>query len=85
MDIRLTNEKIFLDVSSAGAEMQSLRDAKGREYLWDGSDFWKRHAPYLFPIVGGLEKRRDDDRRQGLQDGPARVRPGYGMGTYRGG
>ena len=55
MDIRLTNEKIFLDVSSAGAEMQSLRDEKGREYLWDGSDFWKRHAPYLFPIVGGLK------------------------------
>ena len=39
MDIRLTNEKVFLDVSSAGAEMQSLRDEKGREYLWDGSDF----------------------------------------------
>ena len=54
MDIRLTNDTIFLDVSTSGAEMQSLRDGKGREYLWDGSDFWKRHAPYLFPIVGGL-------------------------------
>lgn len=33
MDIRLTNEQIFLDVSSAGAEMQSLRDSSGRSYL----------------------------------------------------
>ncbi len=55
MDIRLTNEQIFLDVSSAGAEMQSLRDSSGRSYLWDGSEYWKRHAPYLFPIVGGLK------------------------------
>ena len=65
--------------------MQSLRDEKGREYLWDGSDFWKRHAPYLFPIVGGLKNGETMIGGKVYLDGPARVRPGYGVDLHRGG
>ena len=43
-----------IQVSTHGAELQSLA-ANGREYLWQGNPiFWGRRAPILFPIVGRL-------------------------------
>lgn len=43
-----------IQVSTHGAELQSLM-ANGREYLWQGDPtFWGRRAPILFPIVGRL-------------------------------
>jgi galactose mutarotase-like enzyme len=44
-------------VKADGAELCSLRDKAGMEYLWAGAPIWPRHAPVLFPIVGRL---RDD-------------------------
>ncbi len=41
-------------VSADGAELRSLRDAAGREYLWQAGPAWPRHAPLLFPMVGRL-------------------------------
>jgi galactose mutarotase-like enzyme len=41
-------------ISADGAELQSLRDATGREFLWQAGPAWPRHAPNLFPIVGRL-------------------------------
>lgn len=38
-----------------GAELCSLQDNQGTEYLWQAdSQVWGRHAPILFPIVGKL-------------------------------
>lgn len=56
MEIKLTNGLMTAAVNSFGAELKSLRDSEGREYLWDGSnpDYWNRSAPFLFPIVGAL-------------------------------
>ena len=43
-----------IQVSTHGAELQSIV-ADGREYLWQGdSTFWARRSPILFPIVGRL-------------------------------
>lgn len=43
-----------IQVSTKGAELQSLI-ACDREYLWQGDPaFWARRAPILFPIVGRL-------------------------------
>ena len=43
-------------ISSIGAELQSLADAKGRELLWDGDpSVWRGRAPILFPVIGLLE------------------------------
>jgi galactose mutarotase-like enzyme len=43
-----------IQVSTHGAELQSIM-ANGREYLWQGDQtFWGRRAPILFPIVGRL-------------------------------
>ncbi len=41
-------------VRAVGAELCSLRDAAGREYLWQAGPAWPRHAPVLFPMVGRL-------------------------------
>ena len=34
-----------------GAELQSVKDGEGREYLWQAGEQWPRHSPVLFPIV----------------------------------
>ncbi len=42
-------------VHPLGAELWSLRDAQGREFMTDADPaFWTGHAPLLFPIVGAL-------------------------------
>jgi galactose mutarotase-like enzyme len=48
---------IAAGVTADGAELFTLRDKAGREYLWPAAPIWPRHAPVLFPIVGRL---RDD-------------------------
>ena len=53
----LHNEHISIEVSDLGAELQSIKDAEGKEYLWQGDDkYWGRRSPILFPIVCGLYK-----------------------------
>ena len=50
----LENEYLLVEVSSFGAELQSIRDkSTGFEYLWHGDKtYWGRRSPVLFPIVG---------------------------------
>jgi galactose mutarotase-like enzyme len=50
----LSNSKISATIRAQGAELVSLRDAAGREFLWQAGPAWPRHAPVLFPIVGRL-------------------------------
>ncbi len=45
-------------ISPLGAELQSLRDSAGQEYLHDGASFWSGRAPLLFPIVGAIKHDR---------------------------
>ena len=55
----LKNDTVSLTVDSCGAEMISLKNAEGREYLWNGDPlYWKRHAPVLFPLVGSLKNKQ---------------------------
>ena len=54
---QIKNDQLTLEISSLGAELQSIKDANGNEYLWDGDEkYWNRHSPILFPIVCGLWK-----------------------------
>lgn len=55
MNRTIKNEKLTLTVSESGAEIQSLCDAGGFEYIYDGSGVWNKRAPILFPIVGRLK------------------------------
>lgn len=54
--ITLENEKVVVRAKSQGAELTSiLLKEDNTEYLWQGyPNFWARHAPILFPIVGKL-------------------------------
>ena len=50
--VELKNEQLSIVVSEKGAELQSIKDASGKEYLWQADPkFWGRHSPILFPIV----------------------------------
>lgn len=50
--VELKNEQLSVVVSEKGAELQSIKDANGKEYLWQGDPaFWGRRSPILFPIV----------------------------------
>ena len=53
--ITLKNDILSIKVDRHGAELWSIRDHSGREFIWQADPaFWKRHAPVLFPIVGSL-------------------------------
>ena len=55
--IILENETMKAVISPLGAELQSLVNKQtGIEYMWSGdANFWGKHSPVLFPIVGGLK------------------------------
>lgn len=47
---------ISISVDSRGAELASIADRSGREYLWQGNPaFWSGRAPLLFPVIGALK------------------------------
>ena len=51
----ISNNCLVVTVSDNGAELQSIKSADGKEYLWQGEpEFWSRRSPVLFPIVGAL-------------------------------
>lgn len=51
--ITISNGTLSATISTKGAELQSLQDSAGREWLWQADPaVWPRHAPILFPIVG---------------------------------
>jgi len=41
-------------VKAHGAELCSLQNGAGIEFVWQAGPAWPRHAPLLFPIVGRL-------------------------------
>ena len=60
MNYVLKNEYYEATLSSKGAEMISLKNADGRELLWQNNtgSGWSDHAPVLFPLCGSYENRR---------------------------
>lgn len=51
---KISNGILEISVEEHGAELSSIR-CNGREYLWGAyPEFWKRHSPVLFPIVGSV-------------------------------
>lgn len=51
--IRIENAELAVEISTLGAEMQSLKTSDGRNWLWDGNaTWWTGRSPILFPIVG---------------------------------
>ncbi|MDR7212719.1 aldose 1-epimerase family protein [Flavobacterium piscis] len=56
MNTTISNKTLTASVKHAGAELFSLIDNQNKEYMWSGNpDFWAKHSPVLFPIVGSLK------------------------------
>ncbi|MBZ9800525.1 aldose 1-epimerase family protein [Mesorhizobium sp. ES1-6] len=76
--LTLHGDGISATILAHGAELVSLRDARGFEFLWQAGPAWRRHSPVLFPIVGRL--KGDQLRHRGqtysmTQHGFARDKP----------
>ena len=53
--IPLRSTQLTAQIDPTGAQLSVLRDAEGRDLLWNGDPaFWPGRAPLLFPIVGAL-------------------------------
>lgn len=53
--VTIANGALTARINPLGAELWSLTDPQGREYMTDADPaFWTGHAPLLFPIVGAL-------------------------------
>lgn len=53
----IENHALKVSVSTAGAELMSIRGADGTEYLWQGDErYWADRAPNIFPYVARLTK-----------------------------
>ena len=48
---------IKIESKKEGGELISIKK-DGKEYLHDGKEFWNRHAPILFPIVGMIKDNK---------------------------
>lgn len=67
--IAIASGELTARINPLGAELWSLTDAAGREYMTDADPaFWTGHAPLLFPIVGALNggRYRVDGREYAL-------------------
>ncbi len=53
MIVTLKNDTFTAKVDSLGAQLISLQDAKGTEYIWQRDPaYWQNCSPLLFPTVG---------------------------------
>jgi len=52
----IKNSNLSAEINPFGAELISLKSNNNKEYIWEGNpDFWGKHSPVLFPIVGTLK------------------------------
>lgn len=56
MNTTISNSTLTASIKHSGAELISLKNSQNKEYIWEGNpDFWGKHSPILFPIVGTLK------------------------------
>ena len=60
MKISIQNNQLTAEIHLKGAELISLKKmSTKREYIWEGNpEFWGKHSPVLFPIVGTLKNNQ---------------------------
>ncbi|MDB5688452.1 MAG: aldose 1-epimerase family protein [Sphingomonas bacterium] len=57
--ITIRSDRLEASIAPLGAELQTITDRAGRDYLWNGdANWWTGRAPILFPIVGTLAQGR---------------------------
>ena len=51
----IKNDNLTVEINSLGAQLWSIKDKVGKEYLWQGDpEFWKDRAINLFPYIARL-------------------------------
>ena len=55
----IKNENLEVVIRSLGAEIISMKDQDGNEYLWQGDPaYWDGQAPNLFPYIGRMVDKK---------------------------
>lgn len=55
-NVMISSDQLKANISTLGAELQSLTTSGGHELQWDGDPaIWRGRAPILFPVIGLLE------------------------------
>ena len=56
MIVTISNLNLKAEINTFGAELVSLQKVEtNEEFIWEGNpEFWGKHSPVLFPIVGTL-------------------------------
>jgi len=55
----IQNDYLTVAVAEHGAELRSIQDMQGTEYLWQGDPkYWGDRSPMLFPFIGRLTNNR---------------------------
>jgi len=76
LNTTISNSVLTASIKHAGAELFSLKNNQGKEFIWEGNpEFWGKHSPVLFPIVGTLKNNTytiDNKEYQLLRHGFAR-------------
>lgn len=56
MTVTLKNEFLTVLIEDKGAQLCSVQNTAGTEYIWKADPaVWNRHAPLLFPVIGRLQ------------------------------
>ncbi|MFV8391949.1 aldose 1-epimerase family protein [Flavobacterium sp. LB2P6] len=56
MTTTIKNSFLTAEIKHFGAELISLKTNLNKEFIWEGNpEFWGKHSPILFPIVGTLK------------------------------
>ena len=64
----LKNSRLTATINHKGAELISLKNANHKEYIWEGNpEYWGKHSPILFPIVGTLKNNTYTFNRNSYQ------------------
>jgi galactose mutarotase-like enzyme len=59
MEHKISSPHLTVTVRELGAELMSIKDRDGTEYLWQGDPaIWEDRAPIMFPICGRLNEQR---------------------------
>ena len=55
MKYQIKNELLTVEIEDLGAQLASIKDNDGIEYLWQGDErYWKDRALNIFPYVARL-------------------------------
>lgn len=84
MQYKIESQGYVAAISELGAELVSLQDPTGEEYMWSGdAKFWTGRAPILFPVIGRMKHggyTLDGQRYEIPKHGLVRKKPWQQMG-----